>query len=86
MASYNVEFSENVRKDFRKIPNADAARILGKIHALEEDARPPGSKKLKGEKLYRIRVGVYRVVYEIEDERLVVFVVRVKHRKEAYRH
>lgn len=86
MASYNVEFSANVRKDFRKIPNADAGKILGKIHDLEEDPRPSGSKKLKGEELYRIRVGVYRVVYEIEDERLVVFIVRVKHRKEAYRH
>ncbi|MFP4353342.1 MAG: type II toxin-antitoxin system RelE family toxin [Puniceicoccaceae bacterium] len=85
MASYSVEFSANVRKDFRNIPNADAERILGKIHELAATPRPSGSKKLKGEELYRIRVGAYRVVYEIEDKRWVVFIVRVKHRKEAYR-
>lgn len=84
MASYIVEFSANVRKDFRKIPNAEAERILGKIHDLAVTPRPPDSKKLKGEELYRIRIGVYRVVYEIEDKRLVVFSVRVKHRKEDY--
>lgn len=85
MGSYNVEFSANVRKDFRKIPQADAERILRKIRDLAATPRPPGSKKLKGEELFRIRVGAYRVVYEIEDERLVVFIVRVKHRKEVYR-
>lgn len=86
MASYNVEFSINVRKDFRKIPKAEAEKILGKIHDLAETPRPPGSKKLKGEELYRIRIGAYRVVYEIEDARLIIFIVRVKHRKDAYRH
>jgi mRNA interferase RelE/StbE len=86
MASYSVEFSANVRKDFQKIPHAEAERILVKIHDLAVTPRPPGSKKLKGEELYRIRIGAYRVVYEIEDQRLVVFIVRVKHRKEAYRH
>ncbi|MEX2581617.1 MAG: type II toxin-antitoxin system RelE/ParE family toxin [Verrucomicrobiales bacterium] len=85
MASYGVEFSANVRKDFRKISQKDAERILGKIHGLTTDLRPPGAKKLKGEEVCRIRIGVYRVIYEIEDDRLVVFIVRVKHRKEAYR-
>jgi mRNA interferase RelE/StbE len=86
MASYSVDFSASVRKDFRKIPEADADRILRTIQDLAVTPRPPGSKKLKGEELYRIRIGMYRVVYEIEDQRLVVFIVRVKHRKEAYRH
>ncbi|MCC5848190.1 MAG: type II toxin-antitoxin system RelE/ParE family toxin [Verrucomicrobia bacterium] len=45
-----------------------------------------GSRKLKGEELYRIRIGMCRVVYEIEENRLVVLVVRVKHRKDVYRH
>jgi len=86
MASYSVELSANVRKDFRKIPKADAERILGNIRDLAVTPRPTDSKKLKGEELYRIRIGSYRVVYEIEDKRLVVFIIRVKHRKEAYRH
>jgi len=84
MESYSVEFSANVRKDFRKIAKADAARILKKIQDLSVVPRPPGSKKLKGEELFRIRIGAYRVIYEIEDARLVVFIVRVKHRKDAY--
>lgn len=85
MGSYSVEFSANVRKDFRKILQADAEKILRKVQDLAVTPCPPGSKKLKGEELFRIRIGAYRVVYEIEDERLVVFIVRVKHRKEAYR-
>lgn len=85
MGSYRVEFSANVRKDFRKIPGIDAERILEKIRKLGDTPRPPGSKKLKGEELFRIRIGSYRVAYEIEDARLIVFIVRVKHRKDAYR-
>lgn len=85
MGSYSVEFSAIVRKDFRKIPQADAERILRRIQDLAATPRPSSSKKLKGEELFRIRIGAYRVIYEIEDERLVVFIVRVKHRKEADR-
>ena len=85
MASYAVELSANVRKDFRKISQKDAEKILRKIHGLSTDPRPPGAKKLKGEQLYRIRIGAYRVIYEIEDDRLVVFIVLVKHRKDACR-
>ena len=85
MASYKVGFSKRVRKDFRKIVKADANRILGAIGKLADDPRPAGAKKLKGEELYRLRVGVYRVVYEIFDDHLVVTVVRVAHRKGVYR-
>jgi hypothetical protein len=52
MASYSVEFSANVRKDFRKIPEAEADRILRKIRELSTTPRPPGSRKLKGEEVY----------------------------------
>ncbi len=85
MASYSIEVSKNVRKDFRKIPTDDAARILKRVQELAVVPRPHDSKKLKGEELFRIRIGAYRVIYEIEDARLVVFIVRVKHRKDAYR-
>lgn len=84
MECYNVEFASRVRKDFRKIPQQDADRILARIKALEEDPRPRGSKRLKGEDLYRIRLGNYRVVYEIEDAALLVLVVRVGDRKNVY--
>ena len=85
MASYSVEFTRSVRKDFRKIPQKDAERILATIHSLMEDPRPAWSKKLVGEELYRIRVGMYRVIYEVEDDVLVVLVVKVGHRKDVYR-
>ena len=85
MASYKIELSKRVRKDFRKIPEHDANRILGKIKALAEEPLPAHSKKLKGEELFRIRVGNYRVIYSIEDEKMLVFVVKLGHRKDIYK-
>ena len=85
MASYKVEFSKRVRKDFREIPEHDANRILSKIKALAEEPLPADSKKLKGEELFRIRVGNYRVIYSIEDEKMLVFVVKLGHRKDIYK-
>ena len=85
MASYSVELTRSVRKDFRKIPKTDVERILAAIGALMEDPRPAWSKKLVGEELYRIRVGMYRVIYEVEDDVLVVLVVKVGHRKDVCR-
>ncbi|MGJ3243681.1 MAG: type II toxin-antitoxin system RelE family toxin [Opitutales bacterium] len=85
MASYKVEFSKSARMDFKGLPKNDALRILEKIKSLESDPRPLGSKKLKGEESYRIRIGMYRVIYDIRDSLLVVLVLRVGHRKEIYR-
>jgi mRNA interferase RelE/StbE len=56
-----------------------------RVEALEADPRPSGCKKLTNSELWRIRVGDYRVVYSIEDAKLVVLVVRVGHRREIYR-
>ena len=85
MESYKVEFAKSVRKDFKKIPPLDAGRILNAIYGLAENPSPPSSKKLKGEKLYRIRIGNYRVIYEIQDERLLVTVIKLGHRKDVYK-
>ena len=85
MASYRIEISKRVRKDFRQIPKKDAERILLEIQKLADEPQPDQSKKLKGEDLYRIRIGVYRVIYEIIDDRLIISVVKVGHRKEIYR-
>lgn len=84
MASYRVEFSKGARKDFKGIPELDARRILEKIRALSEEPRLSGSKKLKGEDSYRIRIGVYRVIYDIKDGLLVVLVLKVGHRQRVY--
>ncbi len=85
MASYRIEISKRVRKDFRQIPKMDAERILLEIQKLADEPKPAQSKKLKGEELYRIRIGVYRVIYEIIDDRLIITVVKVGHRKGIYR-
>lgn len=85
MASYKIEFATGVRKDFRKIPKQDATRILKRIERLAENPRPPDSKKLAGDDAMRIRIGTYRVIYEINDEVVLVLILRVGHRKNVYR-
>jgi mRNA interferase RelE/StbE len=62
----------------------DRQRIVERIRRLADDPRPPGSQKLSGRDRYRIRQGVYRIVYAIEDDRLIVVVVRIGHRKDVY--
>lgn len=85
MEPYKVEFAQTVRKDFRKIPKKDATKILSAIDELSINPRGSDSKKLKGEELWRIRIGNYRVLYEIDDGVLLVAVVKVGHRKTVYR-
>jgi mRNA interferase RelE/StbE len=85
MASYELVFRKSVAKDLRHLPNEDVARILERIRALAENPRPPGCERLSGLERYRIRQGVYRIVYEVQDRRLLVLVVKVAHRRDVYR-
>tara|TARA_R110000850_G_scaffold269479_1_gene401685 strand:- start:121 stop:384 length:264 start_codon:yes stop_codon:yes gene_type:complete len=85
MANYKLVFRKSVSKDFRPIPNKDVIRILQRIEELQEDPRPIGSEKLSGQERYRIRQGVYRIIYEVADELLIVTVVKVGHRKQVYK-
>lgn len=85
MASYKLVFKRSVAKDLRGIPNDEVARILQRVDALQRDPRPPGSEKLSGQERYRIRQGVYRILYEIADDVLIVTVVKIGHRKDVYR-
>ncbi len=85
MAQYEVRFQASVRKDLRKIRKELVNKILQKINALADNPFPEGHKKLKGEALYRIPIGVYRVVYEIIDKQLIVSIVKVGHRSKVYR-
>ena len=86
MASYELVFKRSVAKDLRELPRREVARILERIRALTDDPRPPGCEKLSGLERYRIRRGDYRIVYEIQDHRLVVLIVKVGHRKDVYKH
>ena len=84
MAKYNIEFKPSVWRDLDEVPKADRRKILKKIERLSADPRQMGSKKLSGSERYRIRQGVYRILYSIEDARLIVVVVKVGHRREVY--
>lgn len=84
MASYELVFRKSVAKDLRAFPKQDVKRILDRIRLLATDPRPPGAEKLSGQERYRVRQGVYRIIYEIEDRKLSVLIVKVGHRREVY--
>ena len=83
---FRLVFARAARKDLESLPPKMQDRILAEIEKLRENARPSKSKKLKGmSDTYRIRVGDYRVLYEIHEREVVVLVVGIRHRKDAYR-
>lgn len=84
MAKYSVLYTEAFYKSFDQIPKKDAKRILEKARSLADDPRPFGCQKLAGQEKYRIRQGNYRIIYSIEDGRLIVVVVKVGHRGQVY--
>jgi len=81
---YTVLILPSAQKQLSKLPNAIAIRIEDKMMELGEDPHPPGCKKLKGREAYRIRIGDYRVIYEINDGQLIVTVITIGHRREVY--
>ena len=85
MGNFEVIFKRSVAKDLRQIPKKDVAKILKRIKALRAEPRPPGVEKLSGQEKYRIRQGVYRILYEIRNNELLVVVVKIGHRRDVYR-
>jgi mRNA interferase RelE/StbE len=84
MASYELQFKKSVAKDLRKIPNSDVKKILQRVQSLALNPRGEGCVKLSGQERYRVRQGVYRIVYEIKDDEIMVVVVKVAHRSRVY--
>ena len=83
--SYRVVYKPAAGRDVDKLPPHVLPRLRDSIVALAEIPRPPGCKKLKGPGgMWRIRVGDYRVVYEIDDSSLVVRILRAGHRRDVY--
>ena len=82
---YTVEILRSAQKQLSRINIEDQDRIISSIRALGDDPRPSGCKKLSGRSGWRIRVGDYRVLYEIHDDHLVILVVAIGHRGEVYR-
>jgi mRNA interferase RelE/StbE len=85
VANYSVAFTSSAEKELKKLSSDLAARIFPRLEKLASNPRPVGCKKLKGgEKEWRIRIGDYRVVYTIDDKKLLVEVTRVRHRRNVY--
>lgn len=85
MESYEIQFKKSVAKDLRSIPTSDVKKILQRVDALALDPRGDGCVKLSGQERYRVRQGFYRIIYEIKDAEIVVVVVKVAHRSQAYK-
>lgn len=82
--AYTVEFTRRASREFRKLPPEVQRRIAPRIDALEHNPRPHGVEKIGGG-IHRIRVGDYRIIYEIRDRTLLVLVVHMGHRRDVYR-
>ena len=86
MAKYEIEVSATAKRQLRRLNLVDQIKILKRVRGLAEDPRPPGSRKLRGyTDVYRIRVGQYRVLYSVEDHKLVIILLKVGHRRDVYR-
>jgi mRNA interferase RelE/StbE len=81
---YRVEVTPTATRQLRKLDSPVARRIQGAIELLAVDPRPPASRPLRGRPGYRVRVGDYRVLYTVQDDALVVVVVRLGHRRHVY--
>lgn len=86
MARYQLEISRTAERQLRKLAAVDRDRVAQAMVALGDEPFPPGSRKLTGyQDVYRIRVGIYRVLYSVEGRRLVIIILKIGHRKDVYR-
>ena len=82
---HEILFAPSAVRDYKKLPDHEIHAINNAVDALAGNPRPQGYRKLKDRDAYRIRVGNYRVIYEINDKQVTVLVIRIRHRKEVYR-
>lgn len=81
---YQLLIEKQVQKQLERIPEPDYSRVKAAINNLANDPRPHGCKKLKGRPGYRIRKGDYRIVYDINDRVLIVYIISADNRKDIY--
>lgn len=82
---YELRIERRAQKQLAKIAQPDRDRIISAVRSLAEQPRPVEVKKLTGREAWRIRVGHYRILYEIHDQALVIFVIKISYRKDVYR-
>lgn len=85
MAKYKLKIKKSAQKEMRSMPKKDLKKIIKGIEELASDPRGHHCKKLSNDEKYRKRVGSYRILYEIVDDILFIYIVRVAHRREVYR-
>ena len=86
MARYRLRINKTAAKELAAIPGkADRQRIVKRIESLRQNPRPKGAIKLSGAERYRIRQGNYRILYAIEDNALIIYVIKIGHRKDVYK-
>jgi mRNA interferase RelE/StbE len=85
VASYKLLIKPSAVKELEALPTKDRRRLVARLQRLSGEPRPPGSEKLSGRDLYRIRQGNYRVLYSVHDQELIILVIKVGHRREVYR-
>ena len=86
MDTYKVEWKRSALRELKRLDRQVVSRVVAAVESLASDPYPPGVRKLQGaEHTFRIRVGNYRVVYEVSELRLVVHIMRVRHRRDVYR-
>ncbi len=85
MSSYQVKFKSSAVKELKNLPSQIQQRISTTIQKLQENPRPSGIVKLTGDdKLYRVRVGSYRVIFKIDDNERITKITRIRHRRDVY--
>ena len=82
--AHSIDYKKTARAELALLPQETHKRVIKAISKLADDPRPSGCVKLKGSGLYRIRVGDYRIIYDIQDDALVILVVKVGHRGDVY--
>ena len=85
MSKYEIQITDKVKKSLTSINNEDRLRIQMAIELLGENPSPPATKKLQDSNYYRVRVGDYRIIYSIDDGKLIIQIIQAIHRREAYR-
>jgi len=85
VANYKILIKPSAIKELNKVPQKELSKITNKIQSLSKYPRPSGCEKLAAKNAYRIRQGSYRIIYTIEDDNLIILVVKIGHRRDVYR-